>query len=194
MKKLILMLLLAALTLAPAVAGAQDWVMDWTSHGSSVGVLTGPYAEGWTISGTSRTTLTPLSIGGGLPPNFSAPAYDLTFTSQGRVYDGPVSVQSNFQSPVWRAPVPCAGIFSSSCAISGADGGGASGSFAFTDPSHFSLDVFVGTGHSHTELIGTGTLVGGGGGGTATAAEPGVVAATLAGLAGAVLLRRKILT
>ena len=192
MKRLALMLLLAALTLAPAVAGAQDWVMDWTSHGSSVGVLTGPYAEGWAISGTSPTTLTRSPFG--MPTNFSAPAYDLTFTWQGRVYDGPVSVQSNFQSPNWRAPVPCAGIFSSSCAISGADGGGAFGSFAFTDPSHFTLDVLVGTGHSHTELIGTGTLVGGGGGGTATAAEPGVVAATLAGLAGAALLRRKILT
>ena len=69
MKKLILMLLLAALTLAPAVAGAQDWVMDWTSHGSSVGVLTGPYAEGWTISGTSPTRLTPLPSG--MPIDFT---------------------------------------------------------------------------------------------------------------------------
>ena len=189
MKKLILMLLLAALTLAPAVAGAQDWVMDWTSHGSSVGVLTGPYAEGWTISGTSPTRLTPLPSG--MPIDFTKPAYELTFSWEGRSYGGPVSEQSNWQSPVWRAPVPCAGVFSSSCAISGADGGGASGSFAFTDPSHFTLDVLVGTGHSHTELRGTGTLVGGG---VATAAEPGVVAATLAGFAGAVLLRRKILT
>ena len=70
MKRLTLMLLLAALTLAPGVAGAQDWVMDWTSHGSSVGVLTGPYAEGWAISGTSPTTLTRSPFG--MPTNFSA--------------------------------------------------------------------------------------------------------------------------
>jgi hypothetical protein len=188
MKRLVLMLLLAALTLAPAVAGAQDWVMDWNSHGSSVGILTGPFAEGWSISGTSPTVLTPGAIGPfGLPPNFSAPAYTLGFTWEGRNYGGPVSEQSNWQSFEWKAPVPCAGIFTSSCAIRAQDGGSASGSFAFTDPNHFRLDVFVGTGHSHTELVGLGTRTGGG---VATAAEPTVLLLSGVGLVGAAIVRR----
>jgi len=145
--KTLLVALAFALVALPATVNAQDWVMDWNSHGSSVGILTGPFAEGWSISGSSPTTL---FAGGrdtqfGLPPNFSAPTYDLAFTWQGRTYGGPVSVQSHFQSPVWAAPVPCAGVFTTSCTISGSDGGGAFGSFAFTDSNHFSLDVVVGT-------------------------------------------------
>src|SRR5262249_59707852 len=123
----------------------------WSSHGSSVGILTGPFSEGWTISGTSPTSLSPGAVGPfGLPPNFSAPAYTLGFTWEGRSYGGPVSEQTNFQSSSWGAPVPCAGIYTTSCRISST----AFGSFAFTDPSHFTLDVFVGTGHEHTELFG----------------------------------------
>ena len=187
--KTLLVALAFALVALPATVNAQDWVMDWNSHGSSVGILTGPFAEGWSISGSSPTTL---FAGGrdtqfGLPPNFSAPTYDLAFTWQGRTYGGPVSVQSHFQSPVWAAPVPCAGVFTTSCTISGSDGGGAFGSFAFTDSNHFSLDVVVGTGHSHTELVGFGTRATT----TASAVEPGTLIAVATGLLGAGALRRQ---
>ena len=187
--KTLLVALAFALIALPTTVNAQDWVMDWTSHGSSVGILTGPFAEGWSISGSSPTTL---FAGGrdsqfGLPPNFSAPTYDLAFTSQGRTYGGPVSAQSNFQSPVWAAPVPCAGIFTTSCTISGSDSGGAFGSFAFTDPNHFTLDVNVGTGHSHTELVGFGTRTTT----TASAVEPGTLAMVAAGLLGTGVLARR---
>ena len=188
MKRSLIALVLAVALMVPVAASAQDWVMDWNSHGSSVGILFGPFSEGWSISGSSPTTLTPSPFG--MPVDFSKPAYEMTFTWQGRIYGGPVSEQSNFQSPVWSAPVPCAGIFSSSCTITGAVGG-AFGSFAFTDPNHFALDVFVGSAHSHTELSGIGTrIAGGGGGGVATAAEPTVLLLSGVGLVAAAILRR----
>ena len=187
MKMLTAFVLVVVLSI-PVAANADPWVMDWTSKGYSVGILTGPYAEGWSIAGTSPATLTPGAIGPhGLPPNFSAPAYTLSFSWEGRGYGGPVSEQSNWQSFEWKAPAPCAGVFTSVCAIRGQDGGGASGSFAFTDPNHFTLDVLVGTGHSHTELVGLGHREGGG---VATAAEPAVMLLSGAGLAGAAVLRR----
>ena len=166
-----------------APVGAQDWVMDWTSRGMSVGILTGPFSEGWSISGSSPSTLTPLP--GGLPSDFSKPAYNLSFTWEGRSYGGPVSEQSNFQSAIWNAPVPCAGIFSANCKITAS----AFGDFAFTDANHFSLDVLVGTPHSFTELAGIGTRVGGGG--TVGAPEPATMALGAIGLLGAALLRRR---
>jgi MYXO-CTERM domain-containing protein len=148
-------ILAALVTLAVAApALAQDWVMDWTSHGSSVGILTGPFAEGWTISGSSPTTLTPLP--GGLPSD---------------------------QSAIWSAPVPCAGIFSANCKITDS----AFGDFAFTDANHFTLDVLVGTGHSHTELVGVGSRAGV----TASTPEPATMAFGSIGLLGAALLRRR---
>jgi hypothetical protein len=181
---LIALILVIALTI-PVAASAQDWVMDWTSAGQSIGAIS---SSPWSISGSSPTTLTPLPFG--MPSDFSKPAYEMSFTWEGRTYGGPVSEQSNFQSPVWRAPVPCSGIFASNCTISGSVGG-AFGSFAFTDSSHFALDVLVGTPHSYTELRGTGTLVGGGGGGgVATAAEPTVLLLSGVGLVGAAVLRR----
>jgi MYXO-CTERM domain-containing protein len=126
----------------------------------------------------------PRVVGGfGLPPNFSAPAYTFGFTSGGHLYGGPVSEQPNFQSPSWSAPVPCAGIYTASCAISG----NAFGSFAFTDPNHFTLDVFVGTGHEHTELVGVGHRVGV----TTSTPEPASIGLGAIGLLGAALLRRR---
>jgi len=128
--------------------------------------------------------VSPGVVGGfGLPPNFSAPAYTFGFTSGGHLYGGPVSEQPNFQSPSWSAPVPCAGIYTASCAISG----NAFGSFAFTDPNHFTLDVFVGTGHEHTELVGVGHRVGV----TASTPEPASIGLGAIGLLGAALLRRR---
>jgi hypothetical protein len=130
MKTIVVFLAAFVIVAAAAPAHAQDWVMDWTSHGSSVGILTGPFAEGWSFSGTSPTSLTPSPVG--MPVNFSAPAYELGFTWQGHSYGGPVSEQTNFQSSVWNAPAPCAGIYTTSCTIRAQ----AFGSFAFTDPNH----------------------------------------------------------
>jgi uncharacterized protein (TIGR03382 family) len=181
--KTLILIVAFVFVLAPATVNAQDWVMDWTSRGSSVGILTGPFSEGWNISGTSPAVLTPLPSG--LPINFSAPAYNLGFTWEGRNYGGPVSAQTNFQSIEWKAPVPCAGIFSS-CTMN-ATPGFASGSFAFTDPNHFTVDVLVGSAHSHTELVGVGHRAGV----TASAPEPATMAVGGIGLLVAALLRRR---
>jgi len=185
MKSTIAILATLVIVAAAVPAHAQDWVMDWNSHGSSVGILTGPFSEGWSINGTSPVVLTPSPFG--MPVNFTAPAYDLGFTYQGHTYGGPVSVQTNFQSPQWLAPVPCAGIFTTSCTLSAQTSGSAFGSFAFTDQNHFTLDVFVGSGHSHTELVGVGSRVGV----TASTLEPATMAFGLIGLLGAALLRRR---
>jgi PEP-CTERM motif len=184
MKAIIVFLAAFVILAAVTPASAQDWVMDWTSRGSSVGILTGPFSEGWTISGTSPTSLSPGAVGAtfGLPPNFSAPAYTFGFTSGGHSYGGPVSEQTNFQSFSWGAPVPCAGIYTTSCLLSGS----AFGSFVFTDPNHFNLDVFVGSGHEHTELVGVGHRAGV----TASTPEPATMAVGAIALVGAALMRR----
>ena len=182
MKTLLVALVLVVLAV-PATVNAQDWVMDWTSSGSSIGVLTGPYAEGWSISGSSPVTLTPQPPSFRVPTDFSAPVDLLVFHWEGRTYGGIVSEQTNFQGTTFVAPVPCAGVFTTTCSIVSPPGPDF-GSFAFTDPNHFSLDVFVGTPHSFTEVIGTGTRT------TVGAIEPSVLLVSAAGLFGAVALRR----
>ncbi len=63
MKAIIVFLAAFVILTAVTPASAQDWVMNWTSRGSSVGILTGPFSEGWTISGTSPTSLSPRCCG-----------------------------------------------------------------------------------------------------------------------------------
>jgi hypothetical protein len=63
----------------------------------------------------------------------------------------------------------------------------ANGSFNFTDANHFALDVDMGTGHDNAHFVGLGHR----GGATASAVEPTVLVLSAAGLAGAVIVRRR---
>jgi hypothetical protein len=160
----------------PVVASADAWVMDWNSTGF---IAAAPFD--WSLTGSSPTSLTPMA--GGLPPSFTGQAFDLSFTNQGRTYGGPVATGS-FQAGTWSIPTPCTGVFAQNCKFT-ADF--ASGTFNFTDPNHFALDVNVGIGHNHGQLVGLGTRTGGG---SVTAAEPTVLLLSGAGLVGAAVLRR----
>ena len=92
MKTLLVTLALAlALVALPVTAGAQDWVMDWHSTGSVV--------TAWSITGSSPTTLTPIS--GGLPPFFTGQAYNLGFTWEGRGYGGAVATGAAASERSW---------------------------------------------------------------------------------------------
>jgi opacity protein-like surface antigen len=173
-------LLVVVVLTVPAAASADNWVMDWNSTGN---VVTAPF--GWSITGSSPTTLTPMS--GGLPPFFTGQAYNLGFTWEGRGYGGAVATGTQFQTSSWSVPAPCNSALN--CRF---NTNFASGTFNFTDANHFALDVFLGAGHNNAHLVGLGTLSGGGGsgGGVATAAEPTVLLLSGAGLVGAAVLRR----
>jgi hypothetical protein len=130
--------LVAALVL-PAVASAQDWVMDWHSTGNVAGP---PFT--WDITGTSPASLTP--VPGGLPPTFTSQAFNLSFTNLGRTFGGLVA-QGSFQDSSFAVPATAPiNSFSSS----------ASGTFNQTG-THFTLDAFVGPGNNRAEITATGT-------------------------------------
>ena len=141
--------------LQPVAVFAQDWVMDWTDHGNITATI-----PTWDLSGSSPTTLTPRT--GGLPPDFTSPAYNLVFTWQNHTYGGPVAV-GFFQAETWSVPARC---LLPACTFTANFGGG---EFHFTDANHFTLDVGVGIGHNNAHLIGLGTRTGGS---VATALEP----------------------
>jgi hypothetical protein len=163
------------MALTPVLSHAQEYQMDWSSEGTSA--FRGP----WSIHTLSTAHLTP---GGPLPPTFSGPGYNLTFEWEGRNYGGPVANQPAFQAADWRAPAGCEQT-AGACAVTGFS----SGKFSFLDPGTWRLEVFVGTGHQNTNLVGIGHQVGGGP--VASAAEPLTLVAVGFGLAGAAILRRR---
>ena len=163
--------LVVVLTL-PIAASAQDWVMDWHSTGSVV--------TAWSITGSSPTTLTPIS--GGLPPFFTGQAYNLGFTWEGRGYGGAVATGAQFQTSDWAVPAPCNSVLD--CRF---HSDFASGNFNFTDANHFALDVFLGAGHNNAHLVGLGHSESV----TASAAEPTTLVIVAAGLLAAHALGRR---
>ena len=173
MKTLLVTLALAlALVALPVTASAQDWVMDWHSTGSVV--------TAWSITGSSPTTLTPIS--GGLPPFFTGQAYNLGFTWEGRGYGGAVATGAQFQTSDWAVPAPCNSVLD--CRF---HSDFASGNFNFTDANHFALDVFLGAGHNNAHLVGLGHSESV----TASAAEPTTLVIVAAGLLAAHALGRR---
>ena len=165
--------LVVVLTL-PIASSAQDWIMDWHSTGN---VVTTPFT--WSITGSSPTTLTPMS--GGLPPFFTGQTYNLGFSWEGGDYGGAVATGAQFQTSSWSVPAPCNSALN--CRFTT---GFASGTFNFTDTNHFALDVFLGAGHNNAHLIGLGQRSSV----TASAAEPTVLLLSGAGLVVAAVLRR----
>jgi opacity protein-like surface antigen len=175
MKGALIALVLAVALTIPVTASAQDWVMDWHSTGS---VVTAPYT--WSITGSSPTTLTPIS--GGLPPFFTGQAYNLGFTWEGRGYGGAVATGAQFQTSDWAVPAPCNPALD--CRF---HTGFAGGNFNFSDANHFALDVFLGAGHNNAHLVGLGHRESV----TASAAEPTTLIVVAAGLLAARALGRR---
>ena len=172
MKSALIALVLAFALIIPVAASAQDWVMDWHSTGSVV--------TAWSITGSSPTTLTPIS--GGLPPFFTGQAYNLGFTWEGRGYGGAVATGAQFQTSDWAVPAPCNSVLD--CRF---HSDFASGNFNFTDANHFALDVFLGAGHNNAHLVGLGHSESV----TASAAEPTTLVIVAAGLLAAHALGRR---
>ena len=172
MKSMIAILATLVIITATARAGAQDWVMNWTTTAESANSLP------TTLSGTSQATLTPSST----PPMPSSggPGWDLRFTYLGRTFGGLVgegfflSEHNSFSIPT---NVPgFGGVFSSSLVT---------GKFSLTDNT-FSLDAIVNVPSVHSgELIATGTR-----NTTASAIEPGVLLFSATALVGVVTMRR----
>jgi len=176
--------LVAALAL-PAVATAQDWVMDWHSTGNVAGA---PFT--WDITGTSPASLTPVT--GGL---------DLSFTNLGNTFGGRVA-QGSFQSSSFSVPA--------TAPINSFSSDSVSGTFNQTG-THFTLQAFLGIGNNRAEIDATGTQSVSNtptppitpvtpvtpvtpttpSTPTASAAEPGMLLLGGAGLIGAAAMRRR---
>ena len=185
---------LAAALVFPAVASAQDWVLDWHSTGNVAGA---PFT--WDITGTSPASLTPVT--GGLPPTFTSQAFNLSFTNLGRTFGGLVA-QGSFQDSGFAVPAPAP--------INSFSSDSVSGTFNQTG-THFTLQAFLGIGNNRAEIDATGTQSVSNtptppitpvtpvtpvtpttpSTPTASAAEPGMLLLGGAGLIGAAAMRRR---
>jgi hypothetical protein len=173
MKRTIAILATLVIVAVVAPAGAQDWVMDWTTRAESAN------SQPTTLSGTSPATLTPSSTPP-MPSSFG-PTWDLRFTYLGRTFGGVVgegfflSEHNSFSIPT-NAP-GFGGVFSSSLVT---------GKFSLTDNT-FSLHATVAFPSVHSgELTATGTR----NTTTASAIEPGVLLFSATALVGVVIMRR----